>query len=53
MPAVLPLSVPLSYALLNCDCFIQVDFVPLSVSDIHVWHPRFSLNGIKNVLDLV
>ena len=34
--------------LLDCKSLVHVDFIPLFV--IHVWHPRYPLNGIKKYL---
>ena len=38
------------HMLLYCESLIHADFISLFV--IHVWHPCFSLNGKKQVLDL-
>ena len=35
------------YVLLDCKSLIHVDFIPLFV--IHVWHPRFALNGTEHM----
>ena len=37
--------------LLDCESPIQIDFIPL-LFDIHVWRPRFPLNGIKKYLKI-
>ena len=37
-----------SCLLLDCESLIHVDLTPFLV--IHVWHPLFSLNGIKKYL---
>ena len=34
--------------LLDSETLIRVDVIPLIV--IHVWHPRFPLNGIRKYL---
>ena len=34
--------------LLDCESLIHVDFIPFFV--IHVWHPRFPMNGKKKYL---
>ena len=43
------LTLPVFYcALLNCEYLMHVDLDSLFV--IHVWHPRFPLNGLKKYL---
>ena len=34
--------------LLDCESLVHVDFIPFFV--IHVWHPRFPMNGKKKYL---